>query len=126
MIAGLGTDVVKTERIRLLLEKYGDDFLKKILAEDELSSGEKETLSPERLAGKWAAKEAVAKALGCGFGSSCAVTDIHIAHDSFGAPTVTLSGAAEKRARELGVGQIHISITHEKEYASSVAVLERF
>ncbi|MBP5182944.1 MAG: holo-ACP synthase [Lentisphaeria bacterium] len=126
MIAGLGMDVVKTERIRLLLERYGEAFLNRIFAEDELGSAREAVRSPERIAGNFAAKEAASKALGCGFGSSCAVTDIHVSRDPSGAPKIVFSGAAAKQAEKLGVARVLVTITHEKEYAASVVVLESF
>ena len=126
MIAGLGMDIVKTERIKMLLEKNGVAFLHKILAEDEIKEYSSFPLiAAEKIAGKWAAKEAVAKALGCGFGENCAIKDIHILHNCDHAPIVTVSGEAEKYAGKLGVEKIFLTITHEKEYAAATAILEK-
>lgn len=126
MIAGLGMDIVKTDRIKSLMEKNGTAFLHKILAEDEIKEFPRFPEVPvEKIAGKWAAKEAVAKALGCGFGEYCAIKDIHILHDAKGAPYFILTGAAEIYAENLGINKGHLSITHEKEYAAATAILEK-
>lgn len=125
MIAGLGMDIVKTERIARLVEKYGRDLLKKIFAEDELESFGGEIPSAEKLAGRWAAKEAVAKALGCGFGKDCAIQDIHISNTSSGAPAVFLTGNAAKKALQMDARNIFLTISHEKEFACACAVLEK-
>lgn len=126
MIAGLGMDIVKIRRVETLFEKHGEIFLQKILADDELALlPEKNRFSPEKIAGKWAAKEAVVKALGCGFGSLCAITDIHILHNEAGAPLAHLTGCGKIYAEKLGIDHIFLSITHEKEYAAAVAVLEK-
>lgn len=125
MIAGLGMDIVKTERVARLIEKYGRALLKKIFAEDELESFGGEIPSAEKLAGRWAAKEAVAKALGCGFGKDCAIQDIHISNTSSGAPAVFLTGNAAKKALQMDARNIFLTISHEKEFACACAVLEK-
>ena len=125
MITGLGMDIVKTERIARLVEKYGRDFLTKVFAEDELESFGGEIPSAEKLAGRWAAKEAVAKALGCGFGKDCAMQDIHIINTSSGAPAAFLTGNAARRALQMDAQNIFLTITHEKEFACACAVLEK-
>lgn len=125
MIIGLGTDIVRVQRIRTLAEKYGKNFLEKVFAEDERSSFGENLPSAETLAGRWAAKEAVAKALGCGFGKDCAMQDIHIYNTQQGAPAAVLSGNAAQRALQLDAQNIFITISHEKEYATAVAILEK-
>ena len=125
MIAGMGMDIVKTERIARLMEKYGVDFLEKVFAEDERNDFGGSMPSAEKLAGRWAAKEAVAKALGCGFGKECAMQDIHISNDSRGVPKVFLTGNAAARALQMDALNIILTISHEKEYACACAVLEK-
>ncbi len=83
MIIGIGNDITECARIRTVLEKHGKTFLDHLLTEREQS------LAGGRLefyAGRWAAKEAVAKALGCGIGTHCAFTDIEILNDEAGRP----------------------------------------
>ena len=121
MIAGLGNDITECARIAWALEKHGDLFL------DHLLTGREKTESRGRLsyyAGRWAAKEAIAKALGCGIGENCAFTDIEILDNEAGKPLVRLSGAAEITAKQLKADRIHLTISHEKDYAVATAVLE--
>ena len=121
MIAGIGNDITECARIGEALQRHGDLFL------DHLLTPREKAESRGRLsyyAGRWAAKEAVAKALGCGIGARCSFTDIEILNDESGKPLVSLSGAAQRTAAELNVGRIHLSISHERHYAAAVAVLE--
>ena len=121
MVIGIGNDITECERIQEILEKHGPLFLDHFLTpkEKEESSGR---LS--YYAGRWAAKEAVAKALGCGIGEHCALTDLEIINDPQGKPEVTLSGAAKDTAARLNVSKVHLSISHEKHYAVATAMLE--
>jgi len=121
MIAGLGNDITECARIGQVLEKHGDAFLDHLLTDAEKQE------SGGRLsyyAGRWAAKEAISKALGCGIGEHCAFTDMEILDNEAGKPEVKLSGAAEATAKQLKVNRIHLSISHERSYAIATAVLE--
>ena len=128
MIIGLGSDIVSVERIRKILEKNKDSFLRKILSPQELEFFRNTAITPEFLAGRWAAKEACVKALGCGFGQDCAIGDISVFREksshASGRPLLTLSGAGKKKAETLGVRNIHVSISHEKEFAFATVILE--
>ena len=121
MIVGIGNDITECARIGAVLEKHGQVFLDHLLTEREQAAGGGRL---EYYAGRWAAKEAIAKALGCGIGARCSFTDIEILNDESGKPLASLSGAAQRTAAELNVGRIHLSISHEKNYAAAVAVLE--
>ena len=121
MVIGLGNDITECARIHQLLEKHGPLFL-----DHFLTAREKEE-SAGRLsyyAGRWAAKEAIAKALGCGIGEHCALKDLEILNNPQGKPEVTLSGAAKATADRLKAARVHISISHEKQYAVATALLE--
>ena len=121
MITGLGNDITECARIENALRKHGDLFL------DHLLTAREKTESRGRIsyyAGRWAAKEAISKALGCGIGEHCAFTDIEILNNEAGRPEATLSGAAEITAKQLQVGRIHLSISHERHYAVATAILE--
>ncbi len=121
MITGLGNDITECARIEQALTKHGDLFL------DHLLTAREKAESRGRLsyyAGRWAAKEAVSKALGCGIGEHCAFADIEILNNEAGKPEVKLAGAAEITAKRLKVSRIHLSISHERSYAMATAVLE--
>jgi holo-[acyl-carrier protein] synthase len=123
MIIGIGTDLVEVARIRKLLNQSGQ-FKERVFTSAEQQRGNTLREPDTYYAGRWAAKEACAKALGCGIGSECALTDAEILNAIGNAPMLTLHGAAKKRAEKLGVKNIHISITHEKEYAAAFVILE--
>lgn len=133
MIAGLGHDVVELERIRRIVEgPTGEAFLLRILTAEELGfarSGFGEKLNRrwvEYAAGRFAAKEAVVKALGCGVGGKAGFQDVSIVPDAAGKPVCQLSKLAWGR---LGLKQehtaIHVTITHSGTLASAVAVVEQ-
>ena len=118
MILGTGLDLADVARIRQALEK--PRFLERVFTQ-----GERERIAArgaQTAAGVFAAKEAVAKALGTGF-SGFGPWDISIRWTELSAPRVALSGGAEERRRALGGGRIHLSITHCAGMAAAVAIL---
>lgn len=125
MLKGVGIDIVEIERLRMSIERTGQAFLEKVYSADELCVlPAKNPRRTEFLAGRWAAKEAFAKALGCGITDRCRLNEITVLDDESGRPSMTLGGAAFETAKSLGVSQIHISISHEKAYATAVVILE--
>jgi holo-[acyl-carrier protein] synthase len=112
----IGIDLVKVERIKRAADRHGELFLKKFLNQSEIESSK----SISSIAAKWAAKEAVSKALGCGISSSLGFHDISIEKNSGGAPYALLS---ERSAAIFGVKHIHLSITHDGEYAVAAAFI---
>ena len=119
MIRGIGCDMAKIERFRRPLEK--EHFIERIFTEKERKLLEQSGDPVIFAAGRWAAKEAVAKALGTGF-SGCEPSEISVERDENGAPVIRLLG---KAAQRLHPGdRIWVSITHEKEYAAAFAVWE--
>ena len=119
MILGVGLDLIDVARIGQAIRKQ--HFLERIYSEEErLHIAEK---GAETAAGYFAAKEAVAKALGTGFHGFC-VWDISVHTDELGRPEALLSRGALDRLHKLG-GTIHISITHSGGFAAAVAILSR-
>ncbi|MBS1261602.1 MAG: Holo-[acyl-carrier-protein] synthase [Calditrichaeota bacterium] len=116
----IGLDIVRVTR----LAQHADDmaFLRRIFTEDELVAIPDGTNRDERLAGRWAAKEAVAKALGCGFGADLTFRDVEILHGERGEPIVTLSEFAASRH---GRPVITVSISHDGDYAAAIAAVYR-
>lgn len=121
MILGVGVDIVLISRIERLITKPG--FLKRVFTENECRRFEKLAFLPQTVAGVFAAKEAVSKALGTGF-SGFNTRDIEILPDESGAPHVTLYHGALERFSYLGGAVMHISISHEQSNAMAMAVLE--
>ena len=113
----LGIDIVKVERIRAALDRFGDRFSTRVLtpAERRYVRGR-----PETFAGRWAAKEAVSKVLGLGV-RGIGWKDIEVERMPTGQPAIRLHGRAAQRADQLGMGRIALSITHESDYAVAIA-----
>lgn len=118
MITGIGTDLVEIARVQKAIGRSA--FLKKVYTEREQELIEKRKV---RSAGNFAAKEAVAKALGCGF-SGIAPIEIEVLRREDGAPYVVLHGRAKHRAEQMGVSRIHISLTDTEVYAQAYAICE--
>ena len=124
MIVGIGVDMVEIHRVEQSLERFGGRFAGKLLSAGELARFRDATMPAAFLAKRFAAKEAVAKALGTGMRAGVHFTQITIARRKSGAPCVELSGAAQQRADQLGVASIHISISDEADHAIAFAVME--
>jgi holo-[acyl-carrier protein] synthase len=122
-IVGLGLDVVELSRVARLLERHGQRFIERICAPQELEPRKGEALV-QHLGGLFAAKEATLKALGTGWAQGLGFRDVEVSRGSRGAPSARLHGAAAARGQQLGVQRIHLSISHERDYAAAVAVLE--
>lgn len=118
MILGLGLDLADIERIEKAIQK--PHFLERIFSEEERAAIGKK--GAQTAAGYWAAKEAVAKALGTGF-RGFNMWDIAIHNDELGKPEAILRNGALARLNELGGGKITISITHSQGFAAAVAIL---
>jgi len=113
----LGIDIIKVDRIRASLERFGDRFTRRVLTEHEQRYVRGR---PETMAGRWAAKEAVSKVLGLGV-RGIGWRDIEIERMPTGQPAVRLHGRAAGRAEQLGMERIAVSITHESDYAVAIA-----
>jgi holo-[acyl-carrier protein] synthase len=113
----LGIDIIRVDRIRATLARFGERFAARVLtdAERRYVRGR-----PETLAGRWAAKEAVSKVLGLGV-RGIGWREIEIERLPTGQPAVRLHGRAARRADQLGMGRIALSISHEAEYAVAIA-----
>lgn len=118
MIQGIGTDIIDIRRIKKAIEN--SRFLQEIYTEEEISQTNRR---PASLAGNFAVKEAVSKALGTGF-RGFGPRQIEVLRRDSGAPYVRLHGEALKRMRELNINRIFVSISHEADYAVGYAVAE--
>ena len=112
----VGTDIVSIHRIERSIEHFGERFLRRYLNPGEYSPKSRSS----SLAGYWAAKEAVAKALGCGIGSELGFHDILLHKNSKGAPSFTLS---EEAMRRFPIAESSLSISHDGGFAIAVVVI---
>lgn len=133
MIIGLGIDVTEISRIRKTLSRCGERFLARILTPEEVAimpsanfqTGNISAAAIAYVAGRFAAKEALSKALGTGFSQGVQFTDFAILSLPSGAPYASLQGAALRILEEKGGGLVHISLSHGKETVAAVAILEK-
>ncbi|MDO4585915.1 MAG: holo-ACP synthase [Planctomycetia bacterium] len=121
-IVGIGTDITEIDRIGKMVERHADHFLQRVYTEAELLYSTKKKQQNQHLAGRWAAKEAVLKALGTGWIAGITWKDVEVLNESGGKPTIVLSGGAKTIADSLSISQIQISISHCDLYAVAYAV----
>ncbi len=124
MIVGVGIDLVEIGRIERAAERHGGRFLKRIYTPVEIEYCKGKKRSSQHFAGRWAAKEAAAKALGTGIFGSVRFRDIEITNDEKGKPLLGLTGDALALARGLGASRFHVSIAHSDTHATAVVVME--
>ena len=117
-----GIDLVDFPRIEKMVNNHKERFLKRIFTEKEQQYAEKNKNTIEKLAGRFAAKEAVLKLLGTGWRGKIAWTDIEVTNDPAGQPLVSLSGEVKNIAEKLGIRDIAVSITHTANFAIASAV----
>lgn len=113
----IGIDLVKTDRIKRFIERYGDKALQRFLHPSEMDL----VKNHKTAAGFWAAKEAFSKAIGSGIGEQCSFFDIEICKTPTGAPQLKISA---KVTREFGIRSSSLSITHDGDYAIAVVAVE--
>jgi holo-[acyl-carrier protein] synthase len=124
MIA-IGTDILRIARIEEVVERLGERFVARILTPPEQEEYRASQMPHRLLAKRFAAKEAIAKALGTGIGRGVSWQDITIGHDDSGAPQVCLSGGALAVATQRGGNRVELSLADEAEYVVAFAILAR-
>jgi holo-[acyl-carrier protein] synthase len=118
MILRTGVDLIEINRVAEVIARHGKRYLERIYTPAELEQCGKRT---ESLAGRFAAKEAAAKALGCGIGEA-GWKEIEILGDEQNAPVLVLHGAAKKMAEELGLANWSVSVSHSRSHAVAFVV----
>ena len=123
MTIAIGTDIVEIKRIADVLERQGDKFIQRILTESEILEYQARGDSVPFLAKRFAAKEAIAKALGTGIGRGISFQHMIVSNDSEGAPQVELQASAAERLKQIGASKILISLADEKQFALAYVTL---
>jgi len=121
-IVAHGIDLVDCPRIEEMMERHGERFVERVFTAAEQAYARANKNGIEKLAGRFAAKEAVLKLMGTGWRGKIAWTDIEIVNNKAGQPKVTLFGEVKKLADELGIKHISVSITHTANFAIASAV----
>ena len=125
MIAGIGADLVDIARIQALLDRHGERFLRRVYTEAETAYAMRGANKAERLAGRFAVKEAVMKALGTGKSQGILWRDVETLRARSGKPEVHLHGQAVRLVKLRGGGVVHVSITHDGGKAVAFVILEK-
>ena len=124
MIVGLGVDLEEISRVREVISRHGETFLRRVFTEGEIEYCERHRDSAERYAGRFAAKEAAMKALGTGWSKGVRWRDIEVTRVRGQRPSLVLHGVARERAERSGVRQISVSITHTGNLAFAEVIFE--
>jgi holo-[acyl-carrier protein] synthase len=123
-ILGVGTEITDYLRITALINERGERFLRRVYTNAEIDYCSSRTEWMHHYAARWAAKEAVLRALGTGMRPGMQWRDIEIGNDSRGAPTVILHGAARTLLERRGIRRVHVAISHSRGAAVAFAVAE--
>jgi holo-[acyl-carrier protein] synthase len=125
MIFGIGTDVVQLERIAKVHEKFGERFVERLLLPAEEQAFRKYSRPTRFLAMRFAAKEAVVKAMGTGFAHGMWIRDCGVVSNAWGRPEIIWSERGRRMCEKLGIGEGHVTLTDEAGLIVAVAVLMR-
>jgi holo-[acyl-carrier protein] synthase len=125
MIYGIGVDVLEAERVTRTLARFGARFTRHLLLPEEAAQLERTQRPARFIAMRFAAKEAIVKAMGTGFAHGMWIRDCGVVQNAWGKPEVIFSARGEAVRRKLGIGEGHVTLTDEKGLVVAVAVLMR-
>ena len=125
MIFGIGTDVVQLDRVEATLARFGEHFVRRLLLPGEEAQYRRTSRKARFLAMRFAAKEAVVKAMGTGFRNGMWIRDVGIVADPRGKPEIIYSERGRALCRQMGIGEGHVSLTDEAGLVVAFAVLLR-
>jgi holo-[acyl-carrier protein] synthase len=123
MILGIGVDLAEVKRIRDICLKWGDRFEKRVFTPKEIAYCNSKKSPYQSLASRFAAKEAVFKALGTGWRLGLRWQDIEVVNDSLGKPNIILTGETQQRAKLMGAKEVMVSLSHTKQHAVACVIL---
>ncbi|MGI9496685.1 MAG: holo-ACP synthase [Mariniblastus sp.] len=120
-VVGIGTDIVECLRVAKMIDKHEGIFIERVYTPDEIEYCGSRKASTQHYAGRWAAKEAILKAMGTGWSNGIQWTDIEIINHMGGKPYVRLGGQAKVICESRGIAEIMISISHCDNFATAFA-----
>ena len=121
-ILGIGTDVVEVLRIAQMIERHGELFIDRVYTAAEIEYCRSRKQATQHFAGRWAAKEAIMKAIGTGWRRGISWRDMEVRNNEGGKPTVALRGGARDVVEQLGIADVLISISHCRSHATAFAI----
>ena len=122
IILGIGTDITEVLRIAQMIERHGDLFINRVFTDHEIQYCQARKMSTQHYAGRWAAKEAVLKAIGTGWRRGISWRDVEVRNAPGGRPTIACRGGVREVIEQQGIGDILISISHCRAYATAQAI----
>lgn len=125
MIYGIGIDLVSVSRMKAVLERWGNRFVKRVFTKGEAEICYKRAFPPSAFALRFAAKEAFSKALGLGMREGIRWRDIEVFHFPGGKPGLRLRGRSSIICREIKITGCHVSLSDEGEYGTAMVILEQ-
>jgi holo-[acyl-carrier protein] synthase len=125
MIHGIGTDIVKIDRIAAIYERHGERLARHILMEQEIDPFRADKRPARFLAMRFAAKEAIVKAMGTGFAEGMWLRDAGVVKNALGRPEVIWSARGRERCDQLSIGDTHLTLSDDSGFVVAVAVLMR-
>lgn len=124
MILGVGIDIIETERVAEKIAKE-NGFREYVFSKAEINYCESKVNKAEHYAVRFAAKEALLKAMGTGISADFTLKEIEISHDKLGKPSFSFSGKTEMIIKTKGISKIHVSLSHQKSMACASVVIEK-
>ncbi len=121
-VLGIGTDIVECLRIAQMIERHGDIFINRVYTDHEIEYCRARKAATQHFAGRWAAKEAVLKALGTGWRRGIRWRDVEVRNQESGQPTIAMSGGARDVVEQSGIREMLISISHCRSHATAYAL----
>jgi holo-[acyl-carrier protein] synthase len=121
-IVGIGTDIIECLRIAQMIERHGDLFINRVYTDHEIKYCQSRKMSTQHFAGRWAAKEAILKALGTGLRHGIGWRDVEVRSEASGRPVVAMRGAARDIIETRGITQLLVSISHCRSHATAYAL----
>lgn len=121
-VLGIGTDIIECLRIAQMIERHGELFINRVYTPSEIRYCQSRKQATQHFAGRWAAKEAILKALGTGWRKGISWRDIEVRNDSSGRPVVGLRGGARDIVEQRGIREMLVSISHCRSHATAYAL----
>jgi holo-[acyl-carrier protein] synthase len=121
-VFGIGTDIVECLRIAQMIERHGELFINRVYTTAEIEYCRSRKQATQHFAGRWAAKEAILKAIGTGWRRGISWRDMEVRNEGGGKPIVALRGGARDVVEQFGVGEILVSISHCRTHATAFAI----
>ena len=121
-IIGIGTDITECLRIARMIERYGEVFINRVYTSEEIRYCQSRAQATQHFTGRWAAKEAILKALGTGWRGGIAWRDVEVRNEPGGQPIVAVQGGVKEVVEQLGITKLLVSISHCRTHAMAYAI----